>query len=115
MDEFTDVSEPEKAFMKLWNDFLLHFAKAYSDYYVAPRCIEFTTYSIQKLVELELRPQLLFHMFSLWDIGLVSSRDDQHCSHNQQKLSVLVLILAFSCFLGLCLSRLADPHFTNIR
>jgi hypothetical protein len=52
---------------------------AYSDYYVSPKCVEFTQGRLKPLVEHKLRQCLLFHLFSLWDLGLVEKECVDEC------------------------------------
>ena len=52
---------------------------AYSDYYVSPKCVEFTQGNLKELVESKLRQCLLFHLFSLWDLGLVEKECVDEC------------------------------------
>lgn len=78
------------------------FGRTYSDYYVAPKCIEFSTRCVKELIagdgrkyyvlcdpmsssltvsymECSVRQELLFHLFSLWDIGLIESACVDEC------------------------------------
>ena len=78
IDEFVDVSTTEKSFMKLWNEFVMENAP-YSDYYVANKCIQFSTSFAGRLVDERLRQCLLMHLFSLWDVGLVDAEAVDEC------------------------------------
>ncbi len=52
---------------------------AYSDYYVSPKCVEFTQERVRYLVENKLRQCLIFHLFQLWDLGLVEKECVDEC------------------------------------
>lgn len=52
---------------------------AYSDYYVSPKCVEFTQERAKSLVENNLRQCLVFHLFHLWDLGLVDKECVDEC------------------------------------
>ena len=52
---------------------------AYSDYYVSPKCVEFTQDRLKPLVENKLRQCLIFHLFQLWDLGLVEKECVDEC------------------------------------
>ena len=52
---------------------------AYSDYYVSPKCVEFTQERVRHLVENKLRQCLIFHLFQLWDLGLVEKECVDEC------------------------------------
>ena len=52
---------------------------AYSDYYISPKCVEFTQGNLKVLVDSKLRQCLLFHLFSLWDLGLVEKECVDEC------------------------------------
>jgi hypothetical protein len=51
----------------------------YSDYYVSPKCVEFTQERVRPLVENKLRQCLVFHLFQLWDLGLVEKDCVDEC------------------------------------
>ena len=72
MDDFGDVSEKEKVFMKLWNRFIkLHTVIA--DRAIAKKCMVFLSEHRNELITFDLRQNFLLHLFNLWDNCIISS------------------------------------------
>lgn len=76
IDEFEDVSNEEKEFMKMWNAFIL-VNPPYSDAYVSLMCEKFARVNLTEIVSKNLRHNLLLHLFTLWDFSLISGEDIQ--------------------------------------
>lgn len=72
LDDFEDISVKEKQFMKLWNQFIKSHTIV-SDGDLPDRCVAFITSYLNEMRKLDLRQNLLLHLFNLWDSGLVSS------------------------------------------
>jgi hypothetical protein len=72
LDEFDDVSAKEKTLMKLWNRHVRSY-KIYADHNIPKACEELVRTCGGYLKKMSLRPNLLLHMFNLWDNGLVNS------------------------------------------
>mmetsp|Transcript_62832 Transcript_62832/g.185557 ORF Transcript_62832/g.185557 Transcript_62832/m.185557 type:complete len:264 (+) Transcript_62832:1019-1810(+) len=71
MDDFDDVMGTEKVFMKIWNMFMKsHIITADKDF--PQKCTEFVSAHGRKLVRLNLRQNLMLHLFNLWDSRLLS-------------------------------------------
>ena len=51
----------------------------YADYYVAQKCVQFSTSFAATLVAGKLRHCLLMHLFFLWDLGLVEADVVDQC------------------------------------
>lgn len=73
MDELDDVSKEEKIFMNLWNNFI-RTNIVLADERIPNKCREFILLHHEQLSKLELRMQLVLHLFNLWDNGLVNSK-----------------------------------------
>ena len=74
LDEFDDVSAKEKALMKLWNRHVRSY-RIYADHNIPKACEELVRTCSGYLKKMGLRPNLLLHMYNLWDNGLVHSGD----------------------------------------
>lgn len=74
LDDFVDddVSRDEKRFMKLWNRFIKSHTLL-ADSVIPQKCIDFIKSHIVELVTLNLRRDLLLHLFNFWDSGLIHS------------------------------------------
>ena len=73
MDELDDVSKEEKIFMSLWNNFIRSNI-IMADERIPNKCKEFILLYHEQLSKLELRKQLVLHLFNLWDNGLINSK-----------------------------------------
>ena len=69
-----DVSAKEKLWMKLWNRHVRSY-KIYADHNIPKACEELVRTCGKYLKKMSLRPNLLLHLFNLWDNGLVNSGD----------------------------------------
>eukprot|EP00581_Thalassiosira_minuscula_P010390 CAMPEP_0183710410 /NCGR_PEP_ID=MMETSP0737-20130205/6144_1 /TAXON_ID=385413 /ORGANISM="Thalassiosira miniscula, Strain CCMP1093" /LENGTH=517 /DNA_ID=CAMNT_0025938671 /DNA_START=78 /DNA_END=1631 /DNA_ORIENTATION=+ len=78
LDEFEDVTEKEKQFMKLWNKFI-KCNHVIADREVPRKCHEFVLGHRKQLMEGGLRLNLLLHLFNLWDSGVISSNRILSC------------------------------------
>lgn len=78
LDDFDDVSNLEKTFIKLWDAFIMSWA-IIPDYSIPSSCLEFVRQNGITLIESNLRQKFLLHMFNLWDFRLVSSRHILMC------------------------------------
>lgn len=78
LDEFEDVSLEEKELMKLWNTHI-HGFLPYADAYVPMVCERFVLKFGKEIVSKKLRHNLLLHLISLWDFGLVRADDIKKC------------------------------------
>mmetsp|Transcript_22165 Transcript_22165/g.47669 ORF Transcript_22165/g.47669 Transcript_22165/m.47669 type:complete len:604 (+) Transcript_22165:298-2109(+) len=72
LDEFEDVSDREKTFMKSWNRFIKK-NHVVADRDIGGMCHEFVSGHRELLREGDLRLNLLLHLFNLWDSGVISS------------------------------------------
>jgi len=80
LDEFEDVTLPEKRFTKLWNKFIRKHIVT-PDLKIPSKCMEFLDGCSLDLIRMDLRQELLLHLSGLWDSGLISS------SHLSQLMS----------------------------
>jgi len=88
IDEFDDVSEKEKDFLKLWNKFMSSSHKLVADRSILSRCVEFTKLHGTDIAERGMRQQLFLHFTNLWDEEILSSDHvsalmsfyDRHCA-----------------------------------
>ena len=78
LDEFEDVTDDEKKFMKLWNSFI-RCNHIIADRDVPAKCTEFVAKHGKFLRDESLRLQLLLHLFNLWDSGVISSARISAC------------------------------------
>ncbi|KAL7534318.1 hypothetical protein ACHAWF_004793 [Thalassiosira exigua] len=78
LDEFEDVSDREKKFMKLWNRFI-RCNHVIADRDVPRKCHEFISKHQKELHEGGLRLNLLLHLFNLWDSCVISSNGILSC------------------------------------
>jgi hypothetical protein len=78
LDDFDDVSNLEKTFIKLWDAFIMSWS-IIPDYSIPSSCLEFVRQNGITLIESNLRQKFLLHMFNLWDFRLVSSRHISMC------------------------------------
>ena len=73
IDEFDDVSEKEKYFLKLWNCFVNGSHKLVADRGVPTRCTEFIKVHGIDIAQQNMRDLLLLHFCNLWDEEILSS------------------------------------------
>jgi hypothetical protein len=78
LDEFTDVSVQEKYFFGLWNDFAQSDLQIPIDK-VPGLCRDFIQIHAIKLDDSGLEEQLIWHLTSLWDEGILSRTDLLTC------------------------------------
>ena len=72
IEEFEDVSDKEKEFMKMWNRFIkCHIVIA--DREIPKKCHDFIYSHVKQLEDRGMRSNLLLHLMNLWDCGVVSS------------------------------------------
>ena len=72
LDEFEDVTPPEKAFMKLWNRWI--FARPVQADRDVPRAVAaFARAHAAEIAGQNLRHNLLLHLFHLWDNSLLAA------------------------------------------
>ncbi|XP_062507981.1 polycomb protein suz12-like [Corticium candelabrum] len=89
IDEFTDVNDGEKAFMKLWNKHAMKI-NPYADRHVPFICRDFVLKYAQTIKERNLTRNLALHLASACDFHLISPRDVLECMqivHNVQQQS----------------------------
>jgi len=72
MDDFGDLSNKEKIFMKLWNRFIKKHT-IIADRDVPDECKQFLFEHNHALISSCLRKNFLLHLFNLWDNGVISS------------------------------------------
>ena len=73
IDEFDDVSEKEKYFLKLWNFFMNGSHKLVADRGIPSRCVEFIKIHGEDIAQRNMRDLLLLHFCNLWDEEILSS------------------------------------------
>jgi hypothetical protein len=73
IDEFDDVSEKEKCFLKLWNQFMSSSHKLVADRSILSRCVEFIKLYGTDIAERGMRQHLFLHFSNLWDEEILSS------------------------------------------
>ena len=73
IDEFDDVSEKEKYFLKLWNFFINGSHKLVADRGIPSRCVEFIKVHGNDIGQRNMRDLLLLHFCNLWDEEILSS------------------------------------------
>ena len=73
IDEFDDVSEKEKYFLKLWNLFINGSHKLVADRSIPSRCVEFIKVHGIDIAQRNMRELLLLHFCNLWDEEILSS------------------------------------------
>lgn len=73
IDEFDDVSEKEKYFLKLWNKFMSNSHKLVADRNILSRCVEFVKLHGTDIAERGMRQHLFLHFTNLWDEEILSS------------------------------------------
>jgi hypothetical protein len=71
VDEFTDLTESEKEFCKLWNGFLGGDITLFRD--LSPKLHEFVEKHSKTIKEKNLYDELLSHLMNLWDHGHISA------------------------------------------
>jgi hypothetical protein len=76
LDEFEDVSYEEKEFMKLWNTHI-HVFPPYSDAYLPVIVERFVTRFGDAIARRKLRYNLLLHLMTMWDFGLLRGDEVQ--------------------------------------
>ena len=74
LDEYEDISEREKTFMKMWNTFVNSFP-LHADMYVRFGVVLFAKRMAPHIVDRGLRHIFLVHLISLWDFSLISAAD----------------------------------------
>lgn len=72
IDEFDDVSEKEKYFLKLWNKFMSS-SHVVADRNILSRCVEFVKLHGADIAERGMRQHLFLHFTNLWDEEILSS------------------------------------------
>jgi len=70
LDQFTDVGQADKDFMKLWNGFSIQ-EKLISDWEIGGALVEFVRQHSAVLYK-ELRPRFKMHLVTLWEHGVIS-------------------------------------------
>lgn len=78
LDEFEDVSDDEKRFLKLWNNFIRS-CTLISDASIPSRCMHFVQKYANEMHQLGLRNELLLHLTNFWDYGLISPGHVETC------------------------------------
>jgi len=85
LEDFEDVTTPEKCFTKLWNRFMRCHVVV-PDHEIPSRCLKFIETYYSELNCMNLRQELLLHLCGLWDTGLISS---SHLSQFMRKFEEL--------------------------
>jgi hypothetical protein len=76
LDEFTDVSDGEKRFFRMWNEFIWGFPRLKISQQVMPSlCRRFVQENAAALCESGLEEAFTCHLTNLWDEGLLSQTD----------------------------------------
>ena len=70
LNEFSDVTEPEKVFLNLWKRFIRS-DTTMGDHEVPKKCLEFIETHLHSLKDL--RTQLLMHLVTLWENKIIPS------------------------------------------
>lgn len=78
IDDFEDVTEPEKRFIKMWNRFMGSHTVV-PDLAIAKRCLEFIRSHIVVLEKYKLRRELNLHLTGFWDYRLLSQSHLHYC------------------------------------
>ena len=78
MDEFDDVSELEKSFFRLWEEYIIS-TTVIPDYCIPSKFIEFIRRHAKVLIKCNLREKLLLHMYHFLDSRLISSHHLSLC------------------------------------
>jgi len=78
LDEFTDVSGPEKAFFKLWNEFV-ESIPLITERSLPNQCFTFINAHALLLRQKNLEEQLIWHLTNLWDEGLIGQSHVVDC------------------------------------
>lgn len=78
IDEFEDVTPPEKLFMKLWNAFVFR-KPVLADRALPKACLDFATTCATQLLQNNLRHNFLLHLFHLWDNSLLAANHISAC------------------------------------
>lgn len=78
IDDFEDVTEPEKRFIKMWNRFMGSHTVV-PDLAISKRCLEFIRSHIVVLEKYKLRRELNLHLTGFWDYRLVSQSHLHYC------------------------------------
>ena len=88
LDDFIDddVSRDEKHFMKMWNRFMKSHTLI-SDSIIPQKCLDFIHAYGDKMVKLNLRRDLVLHLFNFWDSGIIPSANVMDCTKLFDKLS----------------------------
>ena len=78
LDEFADVTQSEKQFIKLWNGYLKK-DPPYSDYFFSEICRRFSADVGNQICEKKLRWPFLLHLLTMWEFNLVSMKVVEEC------------------------------------
>lgn len=78
LDDFLDVTPPEKQFMKIWNAFIFH-NPVRNDKGVPDACLAFANDYKQQLHDLNLHHNFLLHLLHLWDNSLITKAHIRAC------------------------------------
>lgn len=78
IDEFVEIAYEEKEFFKLWNLFIRGF-RMYGDMYLPPAAELFARRFASVILKKGLRHNMLLHMATLWDFGLIDSNTMTRC------------------------------------
>ncbi|KAJ8604488.1 hypothetical protein CTAYLR_000987 [Chrysophaeum taylorii] len=78
LDEFEDVTSPEKDFMKLWNAYVFN-NPVRADRVVPAACLAFARTRGPAILKANLRHNFLLHLFHLWDNSLLAATHISDC------------------------------------